>query len=393
VLIKFLLILAIVFFPKHGIFDFSTLISLGVILFYYKSKITIVKREFLYLFLIIVYFGIVSLIVTIDIISIDKFYLPYYFAKFIRLFISFYALFLLLKKINIIKYEKLLNSIFIVNVSIVFFELFVPLYKDSIYKFTNFGAGTNYPHFDYRVAGLSMGFDAAGMVVAIGGVYFFVKMFQGPFKYKIFFLLSIIATMVTARVAFVGLMLTVFFYYCYRIILNIKYLKLLLIYLIPLVLVLFYFIYTNEFLYALYELGVNRNFDVQGYAKDGSFLFNSFKISENPFYAIFGYGVDSFTPYGARSDVGWFQLYWAGGIIGSVLIIGLYLYMVFRVIKSYGDRYYKHIFLFIVLLIFIGNFKGGYIFARQQTEILFIFYLMIINQHYLRIKHENSISN
>jgi|APSaa5957512535_1039671.scaffolds.fasta_scaffold30172_2 hypothetical protein len=377
-MIRIFLISLIVFLPKYGIIDLSFFLSVSVIIYYWvvlkvKSieKLYIFQREFLFLIVLILYFTTLSLA---NIVILDDLYVPYYLLKFIRLAVSFLAIFYLLKEFNQQNTIKLLNFLFTLNLSIIFFELAFPEYKELIYVFTNFGHG-DYIDITYRVAGLSLGYDASGMIVAFGGLYYLVKINKDIESKKInifVYFLHLLASIVTARVSFVILILLTLLFqaiYSFGGIRNfIKFISTLLI----LSIVLSNISYLLDIDIGSLKHAFDRSLNLERYTGDANSLIHSFNIIESEFHNVFGYGLEVFTKYGARSDVGFFQLYWAAGIIGSVIIILFYMEIFFSALKKIRCNYLALLLVFIIIGIFIGNFKGGYIFARQQTEILFI---------------------
>jgi hypothetical protein len=382
-MIKIVSILLIIFLPKYGIIDLSFFFSTAVVAYHLIVLKKVVSQVFsnviIFLCILIVYFLVLALV---NLFLLDDVYTPYYLAKFVRLLMSFVAIYYLINKFDISHSIKLLNYVFVINLLVIFFLLFFPDHREFIYGITGF---YNSAPVVYRVAGLSLGFDAAGMIVVFGGLYYLSKIsFRVGHKHIniSLYIMHLAATLFTARVAVIALLIVSFLYAIIILIVNIRKNLKIFLYLL-LTSSLYYLLYelpSFEFLnfnFSGYENAFDRTTDISRMSSDIRDLITSLKVVENPFHAVFGYGVDPFTQYGARSDVGYYQMYWAAGIFGATIITLFYGYLFIYSLL----RIRKNIFsLFIVLAIIaiaIGNLKGGYVFARQQTEILFIFVILL----------------
>ncbi len=121
-------------------------------------------------------------------------------------------------------------------------------------------------------------------------------------------------------------------------------------------------------------------------------VFNSIPTSFNLLMGV-GSGVmgDAGAVYGARSDVGFINDLWRGGLLYSTTIICLYLVMLKQIYKSkiLDQDYTKFFSLYFFLIFILTNIKGSFFIHSDLTVVFWLFYTAFvfnsINQEKFRV--------
>lgn len=403
--IVFLIILFSLFGPKFGLVDisiFGGVIGLVLVTLTDRPKVAKEQRIFvLFVVVILIYATVVFLLGE----GSDYILLLRYF----RALLSTIMLGLVFYNIRL-KPNALLDTIIIVlmfNAAAIFFQVIFPdiqKYLSEIYGFTKSIR-------NFRAFGLTAGYDTAGFLCVIGAVITSVSAYYKDkyIRYLLLLLFFASAAFFTSRtsigfIILVLLIVVLVFMLKHRV----NYQKVFLLKisaLITLILVIFAVIYyvLPLFLSTFSVPGLELSSSAVSASKYTRYFANTylavwkdnaFDLPTGVLKILFGNGVDP-----TFSDVGYIRLIFSVGVIGLLLIISSYAFLLFRVNKlkntlnkgsMSGDIGRNRVlilsFMVIVLLICFFNFKNLYFYTRAYHELVVILFFGILANRKLPVR-------
>lgn len=317
----------------------------------------------------------------------------YYFLRITRSYFLFYIIYILIVKFqtNQKNILKLFWSVGLIHILLVLLQYFTigkqklfflslnPVYNEFINpsEYLNTLVG------GLRVKGIMMGFDGAGILIAIWSV-FSLYFFKNIFLRLSLLMIAMGTSFLTSRT---GLLLTGIVFIVYLILL-IKQRSLILIAFIVLIISSASFVISKHIDKNSTLLTKTMPFMLEGlvsYQKSGQFKISSledtlFNHSNVPIsdLSIFGKpekqkpSPDNIIKSATQSDIGYIQLIGNVGVVGMIFVLlalGREAFLSHKESKTFFD--YRIILIFLIL---IANIKGPYFFGRLIFDILIILF-------------------
>jgi hypothetical protein len=350
-MLKYFILIILIFGPKFGFFDTRLLLLPLLFFFDFQSNKIIVPILFL-----ILYFFLkeLSIYQNIDL------------TETLRLFKLLYVLLLIDIFSKLFNYTlKDLAIVLLIHVFFVIIMNEVEFIRDLIHNF--YGFSKSYKQF--RSTGLTLGYDISGFISIIAFIIWRcikIKLWQK----NIILLFIIVSVFLTSRVSLIVLFILLL-YYSRNIILKNKLISGLLCLVVLLLIKDFIFEAYSQFLVIFGFIST----DIESYGGYAIYSLESlydqiFTWPTNLEGWLFGYKDE-------KVDSGYSMIIMKYGLVGLLIILTFYLKL------SKIVKFNKHIFLTIILLMFVLNFKNEYFLTRGITEILLL--LAFLNE-----KNENN---
>jgi hypothetical protein len=374
----FYFVLTILLFgPIFGLIDtsfFGSIIGLSLLMVAKKdfsfSFIKCIIPHYFIVLLLLLYSLLIYLLYQESSFYIIKFFKSSIIAITIPLFIYNYPL-------NYLYKLKILRNVLILNALVIFIQILLPTSQPlfaSIYLF-------NKRFSSIRSFGLTTGFDSAGFYSIIGMLISFHLLQKNKRKVDIFLiLLFITSVLLTSRTSMI-IGIALFTLYQFKIILGAeKRIKIpFIITLIPqsfIFVLIFKIVYTTIILKDVsYVFNINLSQQFALTSLDD--IANShFFLPEKPIDTIFGMGMNP------KADNGYVKTIFFIGVLGLGLFATTYLYLPFYLL-SRNDKKNNNItklFLLIILLQFVFNFKNLYFFSRGFYDIVLILFCISLEE-------------
>ena len=357
----FIIILLIVFGPKFGFLDLSFFTSFFVIILNFKRLRSLNKITFFFpLLLILLIITITSLSNIFSISDFDSSIILRYF----RALVGFFAAYVISSNLTRKKLINTIQLLLILNSIIVILQILFPVLHDSMAIFT----GYNKKYIPFRGFGLTNGYDIAGLFTTIG-LLISIKfpIFNKKLSKLIINLIFIVSAVFISRLTtFSVLLITLWLLFNkYKLILPI------------LSFVLFFTLYLDFFnlhtqLIHYYDLLLSVDI-TQSYSSSSVDLLRSmFIIPDDTLSLFLGDGSNPF-----YVDIGYVKIIFMHGLVGLIVIISFYLGL-YSIVRSADRVVFKNLFLWIIFLTFIFNFKNLFFFSRGIFEITMMFYFTIL---------------
>jgi len=377
--------------PKAGILDFAVIpIALYAFFLYHKNKRLIITKE---LEIILFIWLILFLVALLSFIYHGSIYNAIIF-KPIRqiILIIIFSIIFIHKEYTIQDLLKIVLIASTINSGVVLLQYMahLTLYIDDLLIVPGFNEDITVI---FRKPGLYTGYPPAGMMAVVGFVisfYFIKKKFA--LIYIVTLILSIVALMLTSRMALLIALLYSLFLIPYVAFSGKKQLLALVITIVSMIILIGVLI-SNEYVHrdtvkVMFELFINFANGEGIKSNSGTALVDSY-IGNYPQYittVLFGNGLTIKSDIGLTIDAGPQILLFGGGIITLMLYYYLFiLYFKLSKIKE-KDLYITYGLLF--LLIFISNLKGAFLFGRPIGDAVLV---LVIGSYFYYYKRKKGL--
>lgn len=363
----FIIILLIFFGPKFGFLDFSFFTSLFVIILNINKLRGLNKITFFFPLLTIVL--IICLTLLSNIFSLSDFDLSI-ILRYFRAFVGFFAASIISFNLTSKKLINTIQLLLILNSIIVILQVIFPFLHDSMATIT----GYDKKYLPFRGYGLTNGYDIAGLFTTIG-LLLSVKfpIFKKKLSKLIINLIFIISAVFISRLtASFVLLITLWLLYNKH--------KLILPILSFILLFMFYLDSFNLYTQLIHYFNLISSIDIsQSYSSSSvDILKDMFIIPDDTLGLFLGNGSNPF-----YVDIGYIKIIFMHGLVGLILIISFYLRL-YSTLRLTDRVIFNNIFLWIVFLTFMFNFKNLFFLSRGIFELTMMFYFTI-----LAYKNEN----
>lgn len=376
-----IVIISLILLPKIGIVDLTIIpLSLYSLFLFFKERKLILSKfllGILFLWLTIFLLALFTFLYHGQV-SIEVIFKP--LRQIILILLLCYVL--LYKKYNIEDIFKILLIASLINSVIVVLQYIFHLVGISD-DFLMIGGFNDEINVVFRKPGLFSGYPPAGMLAVVGLIlsFYFIK-YKYSIKYILTLLISMSALILTSRMALmIGLLFLV-------ILVPITILKgkkqFFSLLSIPFIIgfTLFYLIY-NQILHhdtvnVMFEIFINL-LNGNGLASaSGSALVDSYLENSPQFIStiLIGNGLNIKSDIGLTIDSGVQIILFNAGLISLFLYHLVFVLIFVKTISlSKFDKKYLLYIMLIFALIFISNFKGGFLFGRTTGDALLVIFI------------------
>lgn len=359
---NFILILLIVFGPKYGFLDLSFFTSLFVIILNFNKLRRLNKINFFLPLLSILLIVIITLLSNIF--SLSDFDLNIIF-RYFRSIVGFVAAYVISLNLTPKKLINIIQLLLILNSIIVILQILFPSLHDSMAIIT----GYNKKYIPFRGFGLTNGYDIAGLFTTIG-LLLSVKfpIFKKNLSKLIVNLIFIVSAVFISRLtALFVLLITLWLLFNKH--------KLILPILSFILSIMLYLDSFNLYTQLIHYYDIFSSIDItQSYSSSSVDLLKSmFIIPDDTLSLFLGDGSNPF-----YVDIGYIKIIFMHGLVGLILIISFY-FGLYSTVRLTDRVVFNNLFLWIIFLTFMFNFKNLFFFSRGIFEITIMFYLTILN--------------
>lgn len=362
---------------------YNFFILLGLFLTRYKLSFNNHDVYLIMLFVAIFLFSSVTIVFS------TESNVQYLLGRSIRLILSTFSILILMKffQSSLDGFLKILSAVLFLHVVSIYIQFIIPESKILFAEIT--GYSKNF--LPIRAFGLVNSYDTAGLLSILSLVIFFHRYLAKKSKILLALVIfSFISCFLISRFTILIVVLIVSY-------LIIKYrrkikLKSILLFSPLFILILFF---TKNFIFKIlmsvplmrnifpgliehYSVNLTDSYSNQSLSRltDEMIVFPDIK------HLLFGLGVRP------PSDIGYLIMIYLYGIVGTILIFTVLLIIIkntfvkLEVINNKEAKVFNQVFVFIVFLLFVFNFKGLFFVAKIGHELLLLFILSVSNYYY-----------